>query len=289
VYGEKIVMRVLDKGTSLLALADLGFLPDTLRRYETMFQKPYGTILVTGPTGSGKSTTLYATLNQLNDPSKNIITVEDPVEYRLAGVNQVQVNPKAGLTFASALRTILRSDPDILLVGEIRDKETAVIAMEAALTGHLVLSTLHTNDAASTPARMIEMGLAPYLVSSSVDCVVAQRLIRRLCERCKVVYFPTPADLDALEIDSEFEDPPEELYQAVGCQTCSKTGYTGRFALHEVMLLSDELKGMVADRAHTEDIKKVSVAQGMYTLRRSGLTHVRRGNTSVEELLRVVT
>jgi type IV pilus assembly protein PilB len=288
VYGEKVVMRVLDKGTSLLDLADLGFLPNTLRRYETMFHKPYGTILVTGPTGSGKSTTLYATLNQLNDPSKNIITVEDPVEYRLAGINQVQINAKAGLTFAAALRTILRADPDILLVGEIRDRETATIAMEAALTGHLVLSTLHTNDAASTPTRLVEMGLEPYLVSSSVDCVVAQRLIRRLCERCKVAYFPTSADLNALGIDDETEEPPEELYQAVGCQTCSKTGYNGRFALHEVMLLSEELKGMVADRAHTEDIKKVSIAQGMYTLRRSGLTHVRMGNTSVEELLRVV-
>jgi len=288
VHGEKIVMRVLDKGTSLLDLADLGFLPQTLNRYETMFHKPYGTILVTGPTGSGKSTTLYATLNQLNDPSKNIITVEDPVEYRLPGINQVQINNKAGLTFAAALRTILRADPDILLVGEIRDRETATIAMEAALTGHLVLSTLHTNDAASTPTRLVEMGLEPYLVASSVDCVVAQRLIRRLCERCKVAYFPTTTDLDALGIDPDIEDAPEELYQPTGCQACSKTGYNGRFALHEVLLLSEELKGMVAERAHTEDIKKVSVAQGMYTLRRSGLAHVSKGNTSVEELLRVV-
>jgi len=288
VYGEKVVMRVLDKGTSLLDLADLGFLPQTLSRYESMFHKPYGTILVTGPTGSGKSTTLYATLNQLNDPSKNIITVEDPVEYRLPGINQVQINAKAGLTFAAALRTILRADPDIVLVGEIRDRETATIAMEAALTGHLVLSTLHTNDAASTPTRLIEMGLEPYLVSSSVDCIVAQRLIRRLCDRCKIAYFPTSGDLDVLGIDSELEDPPEELYQAVGCQACSKTGYAGRFALHEVLLVTDELKGMVADRAHTEDIKKVAVAQGMATLRRSGLTHVRMGNTSIEEMLRVV-
>jgi type IV pilus assembly protein PilB len=288
VYGEKVVMRVLDKGTSLLDLEDLGFLPQTLSRYETMFHKPYGTILVTGPTGSGKSTTLYATLNQLNDPSKNIITVEDPVEYRLPGINQVQINNKAGLTFAAALRTILRADPDIVLVGEIRDRETATIAMEAALTGHLVLSTLHTNDAASTPTRLIEMGLEPYLVSSSVDCIVAQRLIRRLCERCKIAYFPTSADMDVLGIDTELEDPPEELHQAVGCQACSRTGYAGRFALHEVLLLTDELKGMVADRAHTEDIKKVAVAQGMSTLRRSGLTHVRLGNTSIEEMLRVV-
>jgi type IV pilus assembly protein PilB len=288
VHGEKIVLRVLDKGTALLDLGELGFLPSTLERYRSMFEKPYGTILVTGPTGSGKSTTLYATLNQLNDPSKNVITVEDPVEYRLPGINQVQVNPKAGLTFAAALRTILRADPDILLVGEIRDRETAAIAMEAALTGHLVLSTLHTNDASSTPARLVEMGLEPYLVSSAVDCVVAQRLIRRLCDRCKVAYFPTRADLEALGWDLDGESVPEELFQAVGCGTCSRTGYQGRFALHEVLLVSEELKAMVAEKAHPEDIRKVAIAQGMGTLRQTGLSHVRNGLTSVEELLRVV-
>jgi type IV pilus assembly protein PilB len=288
VYGEKIVMRVLDKGTALLDLGELGFLPSTLARYRTMFEKPYGTILVTGPTGSGKSTTLYATLNQLNDPSKNVITVEDPVEYRLAGINQVQINPKAGLTFAAALRTILRADPDILLVGEIRDRETATIAMEAALTGHLVLSTLHTNDASSTPTRLVEMGLEPYLVSSAVDCVVAQRLIRRLCERCKVAYYPTPGDLAALGWDLDIEAAPDELYQPVGCGACSRTGYQGRFALHEVMMVTEDLKAMVAERAHPEDIRKVAVAQGMGTLRQTGMAHVRNGLTSVEELLRVV-
>jgi type IV pilus assembly protein PilB len=288
VHGEKIVLRVLDKGTALLDLGELGFLPSTLERYRSMFEKPYGTILVTGPTGSGKSTTLYATLNQLNDPSKNVITVEDPVEYRLPGINQVQVNPKAGLTFAAALRTILRADPDVLLVGEIRDRETATIAMEAALTGHLVLSTLHTNDASSTPTRLVEMGLEPYLVSSAVDCVVAQRLIRRLCDRCKVAYFPTRADLDALGWDLDGESVPEELFQAVGCGACSRTGYQGRFALHEVMMVSEELKAMVAEKAHPEDIRKVAVAQGMGTLRQTGLAHVRNGRTSVEELLRVV-
>ncbi|MCU1484919.1 MAG: type secretion system protein (GspE) [Actinomycetia bacterium] len=288
VYGEKIVMRVLDKGTALLDLGELGFLPATLSRYRAMFEKPYGTILVTGPTGSGKSTTLYATLNQLNDPSKNVITVEDPVEYRLPGINQVQINPKAGLTFAAALRTILRADPDILLVGEIRDRETATIAMEAALTGHLVLSTLHTNDASSTPARLVEMGLEPYLVSSAVDCVVAQRLIRRLCERCKTAYFPTRADLTALGWDLDDESVPDELFQPVGCGACSRTGYQGRFALHEVMMVTEELKALVAERAHPEDIRKVAIAQGMGTLRQTGMTHVRNGLTSVEELLRVV-
>jgi type IV pilus assembly protein PilB len=288
VFGEKIVMRVLDKGTALLDLGELGFLPSTLERYRTMFEKPYGTILVTGPTGSGKSTTLYSTLNQLNDPSKNVITVEDPVEYRLPGINQVQINPKAGLTFAAALRTILRADPDIVLVGEIRDRETAAIAMEAALTGHLVLSTIHTNDASSTPTRLIEMGLEPYLVSSSVDCVVAQRLIRRLCERCKEASLPTAAERIALGWDDEDGDVPEELFQPVGCGACSRTGYQGRFALHEVMLVTEDLKAMIAERAHPEDIRKVAVAQGMATLKRVGLTHVRNGMTSVEELLRVV-
>ena len=190
VYGEKVVMRILDKSTALLTLSSLGFLPESMARYEQSYRKPYGTILVTGPTGSGKSTTLYATLNILNDESKNIITVEDPVEYRLANVNQVQTNPKAGLTFASALRSILRSDPDIVLVGEIRDRETATIAIEAALTGHLVLSTLHTNDSATTPQRLVEMGVEPFLVGSAIDCIVAQRLARRLCEKCKETYSP---------------------------------------------------------------------------------------------------
>ena len=210
------------------------------------------------------------------------------MEYRLAGINQVQVNRKAGLTFAAALRTILRADPDIVLVGEIRDKETATIAMEAALTGHLVLSTLHTNDAASTPARLIEMGLEPYLVGSAVDCVVAQRLIRRLCERCKEAYQPSHGDIAALGWDLEEVDLPSELHRPVGCSACSKTGYQGRFALHEVMLVDDELKAMVADRAHPEDIRKVAEGEGMQTLRQAGLTHVHQGSTSIEELLRVV-
>jgi type IV pilus assembly protein PilB len=288
VFGEKVVMRILDKGTAMLDLADLGFLPGTMARFSTAFTKPYGTILVTGPTGSGKSTTLYATLNQLNDPTKNIITVEDPVEYRLADINQVQVHSKAGLTFAAALRSILRSDPDIVLVGEIRDRETAAIAMEAAITGHLVLSTLHTNSASQTPTRLVEMGLEPYLVSSAVDCVVAQRLARRLCDRCKEPYRPTPAELEAVDWDTDVGGCPDELWRPVGCGTCGRKGYLGRFALHEVLLVTEELEKLIAQRAPSEEIKKVAVAQGMQTLRQAGIAQVAAGLTSIEEILRVV-
>ena len=288
VYGEKVVMRVLDKNTALLALPDLGFLPESLERYKSVMHRPWGTILATGPTGSGKSTTLYATLNQINDPTKNIITIEDPVEYRLAGINQVQVNPKAGLSFAAALRSILRSDPDIVLVGEIRDRETANIAMEAALTGHLVLSTLHTNDAASTPSRLIEMGLEPYLISSAISCIVAQRLIRRLCERCKQSYVPSAAEAAVLFEGMDAHEMPEEMFRPAGCAACAKTGYIGRFALHEVLLMTEEISGLVADRANSDDIRKHAVAEGMITLREAGVVNVVRGKTSLEELMRVV-
>ncbi|MBV9410072.1 MAG: Flp pilus assembly complex ATPase component TadA, partial [Acidimicrobiia bacterium] len=236
VYGEKVVMRILDKSTALLDLRDLGFHGNALERYESAYRKPYGTILVTGPTGSGKSTTLYATLNAVNDTAKNIITVEDPVEYRLAGINQVQVNTKAGLTFAVALRTILRSDPDIVLLGEVRDRETATIAIEAALTGHLVLSTLHTNDASSSPTRLVEMGVEPFLVGSALDCIVAQRLARRLCPKCKESYVPEVAELETLGWDEDAADELPTLYRAVGCPACGRTGFHGRFAIHEVLL-----------------------------------------------------
>jgi type IV pilus assembly protein PilB len=286
VYGEKVVMRILDKSKAILTLDDLGFLPASLERFKESYTKPYGTILVTGPTGSGKSTTLYATLNILNEESKNIITVEDPVEYRLAGINQVQTNNRAGMTFAAALRSILRSDPDIVLVGEIRDRETATTAVEAALTGHLVLSTLHTNDAASTPTRLVEMGVEPFLVGSSLDCIVAQRLARKLCPKCKEHYAPTAADLEAVGWDGE-DDPPE-LFRAVGCGACGRTGYHGRFAIHEVLLVSEDVERMIVERAHTDDIKKIAIAQGMITLRSAGMAQVRNGLTSVEEVLRVI-
>jgi type IV pilus assembly protein PilB len=288
VYGEKVVMRILDKSTALLKLDDLGFLTGNRERFEQAYRRPYGTILVTGPTGSGKSTTLYATLNIVNDEAKNVITVEDPVEYRLAGINQVQVNGKAGLTFAAALRSILRSDPDIVLVGEIRDRETATIAVEAALTGHLVLSTLHTNDAASTPTRLVEMGVEPFLVASALDCIVAQRLARRLCSKCREAYQPSPSDLIAAGWHEEEVDDLPELFRPKGCQACGKTGFHGRFALHEVLLVSEDVERLIVDRGHSEDIKKVAVAQGMLTLRQAGLSQVRAGLTSVEEILRVV-
>ncbi len=288
VHGEKVVMRILDKSQARLDLTDLGFRPEALRRYDACFRKPYGTILVTGPTGSGKSTTLYATLNVLNEADRNIITVEDPVEYRLPGVNQVQVNPRAGLTFAAALRAILRADPDVILVGEIRDRETAIIAIEAALTGHLVLSTLHTNDAASTPMRLIEMGVEPFLVTSALDCVLAQRLARRLCDRCKESYHPSPAEL--LQADwpaAELGERPV-LYRAVGCPACSRTGYRGRLAIQEVMVLSEEIERMIVERYASDDVKKTAVSQGMATLREDGLRKVAQGLTSLEEVFRVV-
>jgi type IV pilus assembly protein PilB len=289
VHGEKIVMRILDKSNALLQLTDLGFLPENMRRYEQSYSRPYGTILVTGPTGSGKSTTLYATLNIVNDESKNVITVEDPVEYRVPNINQVQVNVKAGLTFAAALRSILRSDPDIVLVGEIRDRETANIAVQAALTGHLVLTTLHTNDAASTPTRLIEMGVEPFLVGSALDCVVAQRLARRLCDKCKERYLPTREQLAVVgwDIEAEGGEIPT-VFRPVGCSRCSRTGYYGRFAIHEVMPISEDIERLIVERGHTEDLKKLAVAEGMLTLRQSGLRTVRSGTTSIEEVLRVI-
>jgi type IV pilus assembly protein PilB len=289
VNGEKVVMRILDKGRSMLSLDDLGFRSEVLSRYEVSYKKPYGTILVTGPTGSGKSTTLYATLNIINEPHRNIITVEDPVEYRLAGINQMQINQKAGLNFASALRSILRADPDVVLVGEIRDRETAVIAIEASLTGHLVLSSLHTNDASSTPMRLVEMGVEPFLVVSALDCVLAQRLARRLCDHCKEPYQPTEAELSEVGWPTGQLDEWPTLHRAVGCAACGRTGYRGRFAIHEVLLMTEEIERLVIERRSTEDIKKTAVMQGMATLREDGLRKVAQGNTSLEEIFRVVS
>ena len=288
VYGEKLVLRILDKSSVLLKLDDLGFSEHNYERFERSFSKPYGMMLVTGPTGSGKSTTLYATLNILNQIDRNIITVEDPVEYRLSGINQVQTNNKAGLTFASALRSILRADPDIVLIGEIRDRETAQIAVEAALTGHLVLSTLHTNDAPSAITRLIEMGIEPFLVSSAIDCVVAQRLARRLCEKCKEPYTPTREALIENKFPIKEDEEPPTLYRPVGCPRCGKTGYRGRMAVHEVMLISEEIERLTVERRAADEIKKVALEQGMWDLRTDGMEKVRKGSTSLEEIQRVI-
>jgi type IV pilus assembly protein PilB len=288
VNGEKVVMRILDKNQAELRLSALGFLPDNMKRYELSYTKPYGTVLVTGPTGSGKTTTLYATLNILNQVSKNVITVEDPVEYQLDGINQIQVNNKAGLTFASALRTILRADPDIILVGEIRDRETAGIAVEAALTGHLVLSTIHTNDASTTPNRLIEMGVEPFLVGSALDCIVAQRLARKLCERCKQEFPVEQAQLEGLGWDLDELVVPDHFYRSVGCHLCGKTGYAGRFAVHEVLNVNEEIERMIVEHAHADEIRKAAVADGMLTLRHAGLMGAAAGLTSLDEVLRVI-
>ena len=291
IYGEKIVMRVLDKSSVVLGFAELGFDPEMLRSYEDLYTKPYGTILVSGPTGSGKSTTLYTTLTALNSPEKNIITVEDPVEVPLKGVNQVQLNVKAGLNFAGALRAILRSDPDIVLVGEIRDKETASIAIEAALTGHMVLATLHTNSAAATPMRLIEMGIEPFLVTSALSGVVAQRLARRLCMHCKQPYEPTEADIAAAGwtlAEVEAAGVLGEVNRSVGCSACAQTGYRGRLALAELMPMTEEVERMIIEGGSVEEIHRLAVSQGMVALRQAGLRKAIDGETTLEEVLRVV-
>jgi type IV pilus assembly protein PilB len=286
VYGERVVLRILRKDSILLKLSDLGFLPHNLERFEGSFRKPYGAILVTGPTGSGKSTSLYAAINVLNEPHRHIITAEDPVEYRLPGVNQIQTNPKAGLTFAAALRSFLRCSPDVILVGEIRDHETAQIAIESALTGHLVLSTLHTNDAPSAVTRLVEMGVEPFLVSSAVDCILGQRLARRLCSDCKEEYSPPKALL--LDAGYTEDNLPDRLFRPKGCKKCGGTGYRGRMGVHEVLLMSEEISRLTVAAATADEIKKVAVAQGMMTLRLDGLEKVRMGQTSIEEVTRVI-
>jgi type IV pilus assembly protein PilB len=288
VWGEKVVMRILDNTTALLNLSDLGFGARNYQRWEHSYTQPYGMLLVTGPTGSGKSTTLYATLNIVNRPEVNVITVEDPVEYRLPGINQVQANPKAGLTFATALRSILRSDPDIVLVGEVRDHETAQIAVEAALTGHLVLSTLHTNDAPSAVTRLIEMGIEPFLVGSALDCVLAQRLARRLCVKCREPFVPGRDEMNAWRFPWPEGEPLPTLYRPVGCAGCARTGYKGRLALQEVMNVSERIERMAVARAAGDELCRVAREEGMLGLREDGLEKVVQGLTSIEEIFRVV-
>jgi type IV pilus assembly protein PilB len=289
VYGEKVVMRLLDKSNVMLDLEDLGFSEKALKRFRTSFTRPYGAILVTGPTGSGKSTTLYAALNILNSIEKNIITVEDPVEYRLSGINQVQVNTRAGMTFSAALRSILRCDPDIVMIGEIRDRETAQIAVESALTGHLVLSTLHTNDAPGALSRLTEMGIEPFLTSSAVDCVLAQRLARRLCSVCKEPYTATREMLRKNDFPAAvWERDDVVLHRAKGCSRCKGTGYKGRLGLYEVMIVSEAIRRLTIERKSADEISRVAKAEGMKGLRDDGIDKVLLGQTSFEEIARVI-
>jgi len=285
VYGENLVLRLLDKSSVKKDLKSLG-MDETIRRnFEKCVQVPYGIILVTGPTGSGKSTTLYAALNTVNEIGKNIVTVEDPVEYELDLIRQTQVNPKVGLTFAAGLRSILRQDPDIIMVGEIRDTETAEIAIQAALTGHLVLSTLHTNDACGAVTRLADMGLQPFLISSAVVCIIAQRLVRRLCTACRVPYAPPPALLAELGIAAG----EATFYEAHGCEQCKRQGYTGRTAIHELLVLTPELREKITARAPQSELAALAVKQGMKLLRDSGLQKAKQGVTTLQEVLKATT
>ncbi len=285
VNGEGVVMRILDKSNVMFELDKLGMAAPERERFERACRETHGAILVTGPTGSGKSTTLYAALALLNTPEKNIITVEDPVEYEVDGITQLQVAPKAGLTFAAGLRAMVRADPDVIMVGEIRDKETAKIAVESALTGHLVLSTLHTNDAPSTITRLVEMGVEPFLVASALDCIVAQRLARMLCRHCKQ---RTIISAEALR-ENGFSGRIElEAYEAVGCSRCGGTGYKGRIAVYEVMRMSPELQTLALERRTAESFREVAVREGMTRLRDDGLDKVRQGLTSIAEITRVI-
>ena len=285
IFGEKVVMRILDKEKSLIPLEKLGFSEESLTIFKSLITQPYGMILITGPTGSGKSTTLYAVLRILNSPKVNILTAEDPVEYQLDGITQLQVNPKIGLTFANALRSFLRQDPDIILVGEIRDRETAQIAMEAALTGHLVFSTLHTNDSFSAPTRLIDMGIEPYLIASALIGVTAQRLVRKICNNCKTEVKPSRYILEQLGI----EDENTVFYKGKGCPICNNTGYKGRIAVQEVLKIDDNIRDMILKRASSTEIKEYAVKNGTKTLLHDALDKARKGITSLEEVLRVIS
>ena len=285
VHGESIVMRILDKESVVMQLDKLGYEDTERERFERGIRQAHGAVLVTGPTGSGKSTSLYAALGMLNTPEKNIITIEDPVEYQVEGITQVQVAPKAGLTFAAGLRAMVRADPDVIMVGEVRDRETAQIAIESALTGHLVLSTLHTNDAPSAITRLTEMGIEPFLVASAIHCVVAQRLARTLCNQCKQRTI-VPAAI--LRENGYSVNLDVEAYEPVGCRRCGGTGYKGRIGIYEVMLVTPEIRTLALERRAAEEIGDVAEAQGMRRLRDDGLAKVRQGRTSIAEVARVV-
>lgn len=284
IYGEKIVMRVLDLGAALNDLNKLGFNKVNLQRFIQLIEQPTGIVLITGPTGSGKSSTLYAALNRLNSEHVNIITIEDPVEYQLEGVNQIQVNPNVGMTFAEGLRSILRQDPNIIMVGEIRDRETAEVAIRASLTGHLVLSTLHTNDALSTVARLIDMGVEPFLVATSLSGVVSQRLVRRVCRDCQIEHEPTKREID---IFARRGLKIEKVMRGRGCPTCNMTGYKGRIALHELMVMSDEMRKVILNGEPLSKLRELAIKNKMIFLIDDGLLKVKQGLTTTEEVLRV--
>ncbi len=285
-WGESVVMRLLDRSSVLLSLEDLGLKGEKLKVVESLIRRPHGIILVTGPTGSGKTTTLYAGLERINSPDKKIITVEDPVEYQIQGINQIQVNSKVNLSFANGLRSILRQDPDVILVGEIRDRETADIAIHASLTGHLVFSTLHTNDSASAITRLIDMEIEPFLVASSLMAVVAQRLLRLLCSSCKEPYSPSDEELKKVGITrQELQDGT--LYHAKGCDRCFDMGYSGRSAIFEMLLIDDEIRNLTLGNVDSGQIKRKAIEHGMTTLRMDGVSHIIRGLTSIDEVMRV--
>ena len=292
VYGEKVVMRLLERNsTKVVTIKDIKFSPRQFDRFNHAIRLPYGFVLVTGPTGSGKSTTLYATLAEISTIEKNVITLEDPVERRMAGINQVQMNTRAGMTFAAALRSVLRSDPDIVMVGEIRDSETAKIAVEAALTGHMVLSTLHTNDAPGAVTRLDEMGVEPFLTASSLVGVLAQRLVRRLCPKCKEEYEISHEELKKIVPDIEtygYNQPSYKIYKAKGCLTCNNTGYKGREAVFEFLTVTEEMKRLILDRATITEVRDLAIEQEMKTLKDEGLYKMMEGATSLEEVLRVI-
>jgi general secretion pathway protein E len=284
-FGEQVVMRLLDRGAALIDLNSIGMNADLEKTIVSLITRPQGVFPVTGPTGSGKTTTLYAVLQYINTPEKNILTVEDPVEYILEGIGQIQVNPKIQLDFAKALRSFLRQDPDVIMVGEIRDEETARIAIQAALTGHLVFSTLHTNDSASALTRLVDMGIEPYLLTSSVTAILAQRLVRRICPYCREVYEPTPFEKILLEEYRKGEG--YVVYKGRGCAECLNTGFLGRIGIFELFTLSSRIRQLVQDKASSEEIKAEAVKEGMVTLRQDGINRAVAGDTSLSEIMRV--
>ena len=285
-FGERLVLRLLNKSGSMLEMRDIGLAPQRMQMVQKLVISPNGIVLVTGPTGSGKTTTLYAILTSINKPDINIITIEDPIEYQIKGISQIQVNPKIDLTFARGLRSIVRQDPDVILVGEIRDKETAEIAVQSALTGHLVFSTLHTNDSPSAITRLVDIGVEPFLISSSVLAVLAQRLVRVLCKDCRQPYVPKPVYLESIGVSpQQFAANP--IYKSVGCEKCFHTGYRGRIAIFEIMLMSEELKSLIIQTFDSNRIKALAVQEKMVTLREDGIEKVREGTTTLEEVLRL--